>query len=123
MSALNNALLVSIATYDDHVPAFAELFEQNDDSWPDFYRAVRELTELPEAARGERLEELAGRQKPSEIAADSGSGKSQIADQTDDHGADQIQCEALFRHRVDADSAGAEDDDVGRSRDGQHERA
>jgi predicted aminopeptidase len=123
MSGLNNALLVSIATYDDHVPAFAALFEQNAESWPAFYRAVRALSELPETARHERLTALAGRRNVIEKPAEARSGESQIADQADDRRADQVQCEALFRHRIDADSAGAEDDDVGRGRDGQHERA
>jgi predicted aminopeptidase len=112
MNALNNALLVSVATYEDTVGAFAALFSEQGSSWPEFFSAVQRLAEM---SAEERARELA------DLAYDS--GKSQIADNTDDDSADQIQCKPLAGHAIDADMAGAEDDHVGRGSNRQHEGA
>jgi len=102
MSALNNALLVSIATYDDQVPAFAALFESSGGSWQAFFAAVESLAELDAQDRLQKMRQLS---------------EGQVTDHADDDGADDIQCEAFARHGVDADSPGAEDNDVGRGGD------
>jgi predicted aminopeptidase len=101
-AGLNNALLVSIATYDDFVPAFAVLFERSAQSWPKFFAEVEVLTDLDDQTRLRKMREL---------------GEGQITDHADDDGADQIQCEALAGHSVDAHPAGTEHDDVRRGGD------
>ena len=52
---LNNARLASVATYYDCVPGFRRLLEEQDGDLPRFYAAVRELAQLPRAARHARL--------------------------------------------------------------------
>jgi predicted aminopeptidase len=101
MDALNNAVLASVGTYEDHVPAFARLFEVYGGDWQAFHAAVASLGALPDAARGMRLAELRDQQ---------------IAEYGDDHRTDQIECEALLRHGSDAEVAGAEHDHVGGGR-------
>lgn len=102
IASLNNALLVSIATYEDQVPAFAALFEQLGESWPAFFTEVELLADLDDEARFQKMRELS---------------EGQIADHADDSGADDVQCEALARHGIDADPAGAENNHVGRGGD------
>ena len=103
LAGLNNALLVSIATYDDQVPGFAALFAQADEDWVTFYDAVETLAELDPQDREERLRALR---------------ESQETDNADDHSAEQVECDALTSHGFDTHPAGAEDDDVGRGRHG-----
>jgi len=55
---LNNAHLASIATYHDFVPAFKILLQQQQ-SFPKFYDAVRDLSRLDKDERHRRLTELA----------------------------------------------------------------
>ncbi|MEZ5558841.1 MAG: aminopeptidase [Pseudomonadales bacterium] len=107
MAQLNNALLLSIATYEDLVPAFAALFAAEGGDWPAFYRAVQALGRTEAAQRRQRL---------------AASGNQQVADARDDEGADEVQCEALSGHGFDAEAAGAVHDDVGRGGDREHER-
>ncbi|MBV8635099.1 MAG: aminopeptidase, partial [Burkholderiaceae bacterium] len=54
---LNNANLVSLATYHDYVPAFRTLLQQSG-SFPKFYDAVRELAKLDIDERHRRLRAL-----------------------------------------------------------------
>ncbi len=55
---LNNAKLLSIATYYDHVPAMQALLAQHDGDLRRFYAAVRRLADLGSAQRNARLAEL-----------------------------------------------------------------
>lgn len=57
-SPLNNAKLLPFGLYDQWVPAFARLFEQEGRDWPAFYAAVAALGRLPEADRRTQLERL-----------------------------------------------------------------
>jgi len=51
----NNALLASIASYSELVPAFRALLAQRHDDLPAFYAAVRELSKLDKPERDARL--------------------------------------------------------------------
>jgi predicted aminopeptidase len=55
---LNNAFLVSIASYTELLPAFRELLAQNQGDLPAFYRAVKELSKLDKPERDARLAKL-----------------------------------------------------------------
>src|SRR5690606_17021389 len=57
-SPLNNAKLLPFGLYDQWVPAFAALFEEQGRDWRAFYTAVAALGRLPEADRLSRLESL-----------------------------------------------------------------
>jgi len=103
MDSLNNAVLASIGTYEDLVPAFARLFDVYGGDWMAFHAAVETLGALPHAQRQARLAELRDQQ---------------IAERGDDHGTDQVECEALLGHGSDAEAAGAEHDHVGGRRYG-----
>jgi len=52
---LNNAHLVSVATYFDCVPGFERLLRENDNDLPRFYNAVRKLALLPIKERREKV--------------------------------------------------------------------
>jgi predicted aminopeptidase len=56
---LNNAFLVSIASYTELLPAFRALLAQNKGDLPAFYRAVRDLAKLEKAERDAQLAALA----------------------------------------------------------------
>ena len=56
---LNNARLLPFGLYDQWVPAFAALFQQQQSSWSAFYAAAKELGKLAPAARQSRLKQLA----------------------------------------------------------------
>jgi predicted aminopeptidase len=56
---LNNARLLPFGLYDQWVPAFARLFEEQGSDWQAFHRAVEKLGGLPSARRLEELERLA----------------------------------------------------------------
>ncbi len=113
LQTLNNAVLVSLATYQDLVPAFQGLFDRHHGDWAAFFGAVRALAAMPETDR------LAALRGPSAI--DGGSAHQQVAEDGDDGGADEIQCEALARHGFHGETPGAVDDDVGSGGHGQHE--
>lgn len=98
MNGLNNARLVSIATYEDLVPAFARLFDAEAGDWPAFFARVRAVAELAEPDRRREL---------------GLSGDEQVAAGGDDHGSEQVQCEPLAGHLLDAEAAGGVHDDVG----------
>jgi predicted aminopeptidase len=55
---LNNAFLVSIASYTELLPAFRALLAQNKGDLPAFYRAARELAKLDKRDRDARLAAL-----------------------------------------------------------------
>ena len=60
---VNNAKLGSVGTYQDWVPAFGVLLEDNDGSLADFYAAVADLGELKRDARDKALRTLVNRSK------------------------------------------------------------
>lgn len=55
---LNNARLVSVATYNDYIPAFRALFEESNRDFPAFYAAAESLSKLPGAERQEAMQQL-----------------------------------------------------------------
>lgn len=55
---LNNALLASIATYTQRIPAFVKLLAEQDGDLPRFYDAVRALAQLDKPQREARLDAL-----------------------------------------------------------------
>jgi predicted aminopeptidase len=55
---VNNAFLVSIASYSELVPAFRALLAQEKGELPVFYREVRDLAKLEKAERDRRLADL-----------------------------------------------------------------
>lgn len=55
----NNASFGAQGAYDDFVPAFIALFEQQGRDWPRFHAAVQQLADLPRAERDARLKALA----------------------------------------------------------------
>lgn len=54
----NNAQFGAQAVYDEWVPAFERLFEQQGSAFAPFYDAVRTLADLPAPQRRERLQDL-----------------------------------------------------------------
>jgi len=107
LAGLNNAVLASIATYEDLVPAFARLFDSAGGSWTEFQASVREIARLPTAERLAVLERL--RDDALEDA---------VEDAADDHYAEEIECQALERHVLDGELSSAVDHEVRRGRDG-----
>lgn len=58
VKTLNNARLVSLQTYRRLLPAFNELLVKHNNDLEEFYKACRELSELPHEQRSQRLIEL-----------------------------------------------------------------
>jgi predicted aminopeptidase len=54
----NNAAFGALAAYDDGVPQFEALFEQQGGDWDKFYAAVRNLAALPKEARQAALKKI-----------------------------------------------------------------
>ena len=103
MEELNNAYLVSLATYRDTEPAFAALFADVGQQWPAFYARVDLLKRLSEAERGQQLLQLS---------------EQHVGHERDDKNPDDIQCEALPRHNPGREATRAEYNHIGRSRNG-----
>jgi len=55
---INNARLVSVATYNDYVPAFEVLFKETGSSLEQFYTAALELSKLPLEERTAEMQNL-----------------------------------------------------------------
>ena len=55
---MNNATLGSIAVYHKHVPAFRKLFENCNQKFPEYFKAVGRLGKLPRAERHRALKAL-----------------------------------------------------------------
>jgi predicted aminopeptidase len=91
MAAVNNAFLVSLSTYHDHVGAFRVMFADTGGDWRQFHERVAQLASEPESGRAARLEALAERQ---------------VANGRDQQNADQVECEALARHGLRGEAAG-----------------
>ncbi len=66
---LNNARLVSVATYNDYIPAFGVLFADSGSDFPAFYAAAEALSKLPHEKRQESMQALLERAGNSESAA------------------------------------------------------
>jgi predicted aminopeptidase len=115
LEALNNAVLASLATYQDLVPAFREIFERHHGDWAAFFAAVRALAAMPSQERDGVLGRVP--------AVGDDSAYQQITEGGDDGRADEVQCEALASHGLHSEASGAVDDDIGRSSHGKHERA
>ncbi len=90
--SFNNAFLVSIGTYADWLPAFAALFRDVGSDWARFYEAVGDLAEMDGDARQRALVALSGEQG--------------VGHQADHEGAEQVYCESLASHRLDAEAPG-----------------
>ncbi len=113
MTDLNNAHLVSLATYEDLVPAFADLFHSVGGNWSEFYRRVDALAKLDHDERRAALRR----------AALLSSVHQQVGQHGDHRRAEEVQCQSLPGHLLDAEPAGGVHDDVGRGGDRQHEGA
>lgn len=61
----NNASFGALAAYDDWVPAFEVLFNQQPGNWQAFYAAVRQLAELPRDERAQQLSQLLAEKRSS----------------------------------------------------------
>ena len=105
VASLNDAGLAVLATYQQQVPAFAALFQQQGSNWPQFFDAVRALGERSAEERSAALAELVR------------SADEKIAEGADHQGAKQVQCKTFARHAVDGHLSGAEDDHVRSRRD------
>lgn len=103
VAKLNNARLAALATYDNFRPAFAQLYKQSQQRWPEFYAAADNLKTLDIEARHQQLQRLA---------------EEYVASGGDDSHADQVQCQALTNHGLHSESSGAVNDDIGRGRYG-----
>mgnify|MGYP001157437888 FL=1 len=78
--SINNALLMSLATYSDWVPSFRKIFEDSKGNWQRFFEEVEALGDLAKAERKKRLRALA---------------QHDVAGGSDHNGSTKIQCEAL----------------------------
>ena len=58
---INNARLASVATYEDYVPAFQQLLSEQSGDLERFYQAVRDLADLDQTERHQKLTDLAER--------------------------------------------------------------
>jgi predicted aminopeptidase len=54
----NNAAFGTLAAYDDGVPQFEALFEQQGGDWQKFYAAVQKLAAMPKEARQQALKKI-----------------------------------------------------------------
>ena len=84
----NNALLLSLGTYEDWVSAFAQMFADVDGDWSNFYQQVGALAELSSRDRFEQMEGLRRR----------GLLQQQDAQRTDHQNTEQVQCQAFADH-------------------------
>ncbi len=57
-SDLNNARLLPFGLYDEYVPAFSELFREQNNDWSAFYAAAKSLKKLSREQRSARLNAL-----------------------------------------------------------------
>ena len=57
-SELNNARLLPFGLYDEYVPAFMELFREQNEDWKAFYAAAKSISQLPKDTRTARLNAL-----------------------------------------------------------------
>lgn len=103
VAKLNNAVLAALATYDNFRPAFAQLYVQAQQRWPEFYAAADNLKALDIETRHQQLQQLA---------------EEYVASGGDNNHADQVQCQALTNHGLHIEAPGTVNNDVGRGRHG-----
>jgi predicted aminopeptidase len=72
---INNARLLPFGLYDQWTPAFAAIFQQSDNRWPDFYARVRALSRKPKAQRDATLAQLKTAQAKADPASRSSSAQ------------------------------------------------
>ena len=87
---LNNALLLSLSTYENWQPVFKQLFQEANEDWQVFFLAVENLAQGPDQQRAAQL--VALRRKAL--------GEQQEAAEADDHNPQTVQCEALSDHTL-----------------------
>lgn len=75
---LNNASIVSVATYHRLVPAFEHLLEAEGGDFKAFYAACRRIAKLPPAERKARLQEVASGGRERTTAARSGTNGDEL---------------------------------------------
>ena len=75
--SINNAFLMSLATYSDWVPSFRKIFEDSKGNWQRFFKEVEALGNLATTERKNRLQALA---------------QHDVAGGSDYEGATKIQC-------------------------------
>lgn len=92
----NSAYLVSLSTYANWQPAFAQIFAQTGEDWPAFFAATMELADLPPEVRQSRMTTLKARRLADEP----------IHTGTDDQDADQVDCEAFADHGLHGETPG-----------------
>ena len=88
---LNNAYLVSVATYADLKPAFAELYRRENQNWSEFFRAANALADLAQEERDLAVSRLSP-------LASSPSAEHGIDGKGDNQSTEQVQCQALSSH-------------------------
>jgi len=92
---LNNAFLASRKTYDRYIPAFAQLFAEEEESWTRFFSAVEQLANRSPSERAAELDALRRR-----------SDQQQITDRRDDKRSNEIDCEPLSSHKTRGEGSG-----------------
>lgn len=85
MLQLNNALLVSVGTYEDWKPVMRRLFIEADGRWPAFYSAVAALAEMSAEVRQQQLRQL----------LEASSAEQQVAHYRNNQGTHQVNCQAF----------------------------
>lgn len=58
---INNAKLLSVAMYEEYVPAFKVLFEKSNRNFKEFYEEIRKVAALPKTKRHQYLLELSSK--------------------------------------------------------------
>lgn len=102
MEELDNAYLVSLATYRQTEPSFAVLFAEAGQRWPAFFSSVDLLKRLPESEREQQLLLLS---------------EQHVGYRSDDKNTDDIQCKAFLGHGSGGETTSAEHNYIGRGRD------
>ena len=90
-AGFNNALLMSLGTYEDWVGAFAQLFMEAEQDWPKFFASVAGLATLQDYERLQQLQVLRSRHL----------AQQQETQTTDNQDTNKIQCQAFAHHILD----------------------
>ena len=90
-AGFNNALLMSLGTYEDWVGAFAQLFMEAEQDWPQFFASVAGLATLQDYERLQQLQVLRSRHL----------AQQQETQTTDNQDTNKIQCQAFAHHILD----------------------
>ena len=90
-AGFNNALLMSLGTYEDWVGAFAQLFMEAEQDWPKFFASVAGLATLQDYERLQQLQVLRSRHL----------AQQQETQTTDNQDTNKIQCQTFAHHILD----------------------